>query len=152
MAAISIESFPISLPTTTNEVRIEAPPVENQYGDIIFFSKEIELAFPVGTARRAHYHEVILTLSVIAISAIGLRIWLKEGVFMHYLPLYVALTPLFYWIIKIFYAFLIAKFAYPTAIVCYHKGSHKNKVTTPVKNGEGFLHAAINAIKNKRIG
>lgn len=97
--------------TTSISFDIECvlPPVENRFGDTIYAPDKTYLieAGEIKTYSKESLIFVIISLTLVfTLSAI---VWLTGGVFMFYIPLYAALLPIFYWLIKIAYAFCLAK-------------------------------------------
>ncbi|MFV8979819.1 hypothetical protein [Serratia fonticola] len=93
----------------------------------------------------------IMLASGITISplAIGVKLW--SGAFMSYIPLYLALIPIVYWVLKIASAFVVSRYAHPKSISYLVKDEGGRQVTekSSFSNGENFLDATLSVFRRK---
>jgi len=151
MATICIEDCTsVFLPSDTFDDDVSLPPLENQIGDIIFVAKEFEIVLPVALSHTIECNKLLYALSIMITALLGVIVWVNGGVFMYYIPLYLALMPLFYWIIKISYAYVIAKAMYPTTVIVHHKNNIKDKDIVSVSSTDNFLDATLHALNHNK--
>lgn len=110
MAAICLD-YKIFTPSSTDAVDFfeSFPKIENQVGDIPYTledSRVLLLTTKVKYQDRCHW---LKALSVAFVFAFGVMVWLLGGKVMYYIPLYAALTPIVYWLLKISYAYYVVK-------------------------------------------
>lgn len=109
MAAICLDQNMI---LTLNNCYMEQvlPPVENWLGDLFFTPNSIELVKHKTTSATIDIEMAFKSLTTLFFMAISIGVLLYGGGFMFYVPLYIVSAPIFYWALKISYAFFIAKF------------------------------------------
>lgn len=84
-------------------------PIENRCGDIPFVPMKIEVVSLTKTADSFIHEAVMIGLSCGSIVILATAVWSEWKVLMSYIPLYLCLIPVFYWILKIAAAFVYAK-------------------------------------------
>lgn len=110
MAAVCEDSHILfSFPLNREEIFEPLPKIENNIGDIPYFLEESSML--VLTTPTYHPDNCIYlkALSATLILALGVIVMLLGGRVMYYIPLYVALMPIAYWLLKIGYAYFLVK-------------------------------------------
>lgn len=109
MATICLND-PVFVTTSISfETDCVLPPVENRFGDTIYAPEKTYLIEVDGINSQSIERLILVITSFILVFLVGAIVWHTGGVFMFYIPLYAALLPIFYWLIKIAYAFYLAK-------------------------------------------
>lgn len=110
MAAVCSDSLLLNSVTFKQSDIFEAyPKVENHIGDTPYF---LENSIMLVLASRADRPDSCIKLKAISVTMMlvfGVIVGLLGGPFMYYIPLYVALTPVLYWLLKIGYAYFSVK-------------------------------------------
>lgn len=84
-------------------------PIENRCGDIPFVPMKIEVVSLTKTADSIIPEALMIGLSCGFVVILATAAWSEWKVLMSYIPLYLCLIPVFYWILKIAAAFVYAK-------------------------------------------
>lgn len=85
------------------------PKIENQVGDIPYipeYSRVLILTTNIQHQDRCLW---LKAFSVVFVLACGVIVGLLGGRVMYYIPLYAALMPVIYWLLKILYAYYVVK-------------------------------------------
>lgn len=85
------------------------PKIENQVGDIPFTTEDSKVLVLTTNTKHPDRCTGLKAFSVALILVMVAVIGLLGGKVMYYIPLYVALTPVVYWLLKIFYAYYVVK-------------------------------------------
>jgi len=130
-------------------------PVENHYGDIPFVPMKTEIVSLTKTAESDVPEVLMIGLSgsfVVVLAAIA---WSQWKVLMSYIPLYLCLMPILYWILKISIAYAYAKVNHSHFRQEVTEKTPKNQEEN--RHPEGFLviiwglvSRLLNDISNKR--
>ncbi|MFV5927381.1 hypothetical protein ACLIKC_09945 [Klebsiella aerogenes] len=152
MASVCIEHYEslCSPSRFTNETAF--PPIENQSGDIIFTPTQIAIIRPVYRASYRDERQLVRALSITIVVFISVIVWLKGGGFMYYIPLYLALMPIIYWISKIGFAFAVARFSEVKSISYCRDHKDLKPYVKHLKKNEDLLDATLDFLKEKKCG
>lgn len=110
MAAICLDSQSLSVFVVEQTEVFEAfPKIENHVGDIPYAPEVSRLLLL--HSKTAHPDSCIglKAFSITLVLMFGVIVWLLGGKVMYYIPLYLALAPVVYWLLKIGFAFYVVK-------------------------------------------
>ncbi|CNI60417.1 hypothetical protein [Yersinia bercovieri] len=149
MAAVSIDAHSIIFDSTC--VGFPNPPVENQNGECLYIPRVILLFPTTHKSLSLNIEHKLMLISAIIVALIGVVITLMEGNLMSYIPLYLAISPLVYWLSKILFAYIISEYAYPKIITYQDSDECGREITKQFIPGPkmGFLDATLAALHNK---
>ncbi|MBZ7441666.1 hypothetical protein FMK91_05480 [Klebsiella grimontii] len=85
------------------------PKIENQVGDIPYIPEDSRVLILTTNIKRQDRCLGLKVFSVVLVLTFGAIVGLLGGKVMYYIPLYVALTPVVYWLLKIVYAYYVVK-------------------------------------------
>ncbi|MGF2440023.1 hypothetical protein [Enterobacter ludwigii] len=122
MAAVCLDTNSILRLTVSDSEIFEAfPKIENRIGDTPYTPDKATVMFISTQASQPDKCLGLAALSVIMICLIGVIVNVLGGKVMRYIPLYIALLPVLYWMLKIGYAFFVVKFHKLQASSAYFK-------------------------------
>lgn len=149
MAAVSIDAHSIIFDTTC--IELPNPPVENQVGECLYIPRVILLFPTTHKSLSLNTEHKLMLISALVVTLIGVVITLVEGNLMSYIPLYLAIAPLVYWLSKLLFAYIISEYAYPRMITYQDSDECGREVTKQFipDQGMGFLDATLAALHNK---
>ncbi|HEI9850469.1 TPA: hypothetical protein SLN67_003532 [Serratia marcescens] len=149
MASISVDASFV----TIEEIGtlLPNPPMENRFGEVMYVFTFATFVRASSKHSLLSTEQLLMLLSLLPLGVIALISKVIYGGFMAYIPLYLALSPVFYWIIKILYAFSVAKLAHPLSLTYSQHDSEGNIVVKEITNdqGKGFLDATIGILNHE---
>ncbi|AYN25739.1 hypothetical protein D8682_01305 [Buttiauxella sp. 3AFRM03] len=150
MAIMCMDSFSIELTACSVNKEIVAPPVENHFGDSIFIPFDVSFINSSRKSTTVAGYNTLLLLAAMLVACLGLIIWFIGGRFMYYVPLYISLLPVVYWLVKIAYAFALSRYSLPDSII-FSSGYEKSGVATAVKIKDGASYLEATLATSKKI-
>lgn len=127
-------------------------PVENQYADSIWVPLQVSLISSFEIVSHHKEERAILTLSVMICAISSIIFGVRGANMMHYLPLYLALMPVIYWLLKITYATALVGLFKPYAVVLRDTKNHNKQTVVLNSEGKNFTDAAIGASRDAAKG
>jgi hypothetical protein len=85
------------------------PKIENHVGDIPYTLDESRILLLRNSVSHPDSCVGLKAFSVALIVMLGVIVWLTGGKVMYYIPLYAALIPVAYWLVKIGFAYYVVK-------------------------------------------
>lgn len=130
-------------------------PVENHYGDIPFVPMTVEIISLTKTADSDVPEALMIGLSSSFVVILAAIAWSQWKVFMSYIPLYLCLMPILYWVLKISIAYAYAKLNYSHFQQENRKKEIKNQEENTRTEGLfdiifGLVSRLLDDISNKR--
>ncbi|CRY10919.1 hypothetical protein [Yersinia enterocolitica] len=149
MAAVSVDAHSIIF--DTEYIGLPNPPVENQIGECLYIPHVILLFPTTHKSLSLNIEHRLMLISALVVTLIGVVITLVEGNLMSYIPLYLAIAPLVYWMSKIIFAYIVSEYANPKIITYQDRDEYGHEVTKQVIPDPkmGFLDATLAAFNNK---
>ncbi|EEU9535960.1 TPA: hypothetical protein ACXF60_003045 [Escherichia coli] len=111
MATVAIDGYSFITVSDSCISDTALPPIENTYGDNIYIPKIVETIGPVYRQKDLDHRYILYAVAVSLVLTLSVVVWSIGGRFMVYIPLYVALAPIVYWLLKISYAYCLVKCA-----------------------------------------
>ena len=109
MATVAIDGYSFITVSDSCISDTSLPPIENTYGDNIYIPKIVETIGPVYRQKDLDHRYILYAVAVSLVLTLSVVVWSIGGRFMVYIPLYVALAPIVYWLLKISYAYCLVK-------------------------------------------
>ena len=102
-------NFPSRSATNFTEVCEALPQIENQVGDIPYTIEATRVLVLTVNIKHSDRCLGLKAFSVAIVLVFGVIVGLLGGKVMYYIPLYAALMPVVYWLLKIAYAYYVVK-------------------------------------------